>query len=198
MASELELKAVVPDPAAFRAALRAGGAQPVFVGMLRDRRLDRAGGLSAADCVLRVREWVPVTGQSHAMIGYKGPTTVTPEGYKHRDELEYASADSAAALALFGALGYVVVQAIDRYVEVYRLSDAVARLEWYPRLDVLAEIEGTPDAIERLIRLTGLPRGAFLPDPLVAFVARYEARTGLTGVLAEAELRGALPSWSAA
>jgi adenylate cyclase class IV len=198
LASELELKAVVPDPAAFRAALRAGGAHPAFVGMLRDRRLDRAGGLSAADCVLRVREWAPVDGQPHAVIGYKGPTSVTPAGYKHRDEFEVAAADTGAALALFGALGYTVVQAIDRYVEVYRLEGAVARLEWYPRLDVLVEIEGAPDAIERLIRLTGLPRAACLPDPLVAFVARYEARTGLTAVLAEADLRGALPSWSAA
>jgi hypothetical protein len=106
-------------------------------------------------------------------------------------------ADAAAALALFQALGYGVVQAIDRYVEVYRLGDTVARFEWYPRLDVLVEIEGPPEGIERVIAAAALPRRACLPDPLAAFAARYEARTGRPAVLSEAALEGDCPSWNA-
>ena len=196
MASELELKAVVPDPAAARQALRAAGAERTFQGMLRDRRLDREGSLTAGDRVLRLREWAPAEGAGHAVLGWKGPTSVSPGGYKEREEIECAVTDRTAALALFEALGFGVVQSIDRYVEVYRLSDGVARLEWYPRLDVLVEIEGPPAGIERLIAVTGLPRSACLPDPLAAFAARYEARTGLPAVLSEAGLKGARPSWS--
>ena len=196
MASELELKAVVPDPVAARQALCAAGAVRTFQGMLRDRRLDREGDLTAGDRVLRLREWTPSAGAGHAVLGWKGPPGVSPGGYKLREEIECAVADGAAVLALFEALGYAVVQSIDRYVEVYRLADSVARLEWYPRLDVLVEIEGPPAGIERLIAVTGLPRNTCVPDPLAAFAARYEARTGRPAVLSEAGLKGARPSWS--
>lgn len=198
MASELELKAVVPNPAAARQALRAAGAERTFQGMLRDRRLDRKGGLTASDLVLRLREWTPSAGAGQAVLGWKGPTSVSPGGYKQREEIECAVADGTAVLALLEALGYGVVQTIDRYVEVYRLADGMARLEWYPRLDVLVEIEGPPADIERLIAVTGLPRSACVPDPLAAFAARYEARTGRPAVLSEAGLKGEPPSWSAA
>jgi hypothetical protein len=90
------------------------------------------------------------------------------------------------------------VQVIDRYVELHQLAEAVARLEWYPRMDVLVEIEGSPGGMERLIRATGLPRGDYVADSLAAFVARYEARTGRPAVLAESGLQGEPPSWNAA
>lgn len=197
MASELELKAVVTDPAALRAALRGAGARRTFEGMMRDRRLDREGDLTARDRVLRLREWLPSAGAGHTVIGWKGPAGLSPDGYKQREEIECAVADGTVALALLQALGYGVVQAIDRYVEVYRLADAMARLEWYPRLDVLVEIEGLPEGIERLIAAAGLPRSACLPDPLAAFAARYEARTGRPAVLSEEALEGDRPTWSA-
>lgn len=196
MASELELKAVVPDPAAARRALCAAGAERTFQGMLRDRRLDRHGSLTDGDRVLRLREWAPSGGIGHAVLGWKGPTSVSQGGYKEREEIECPVADGTAALALLEALGYGVVQSIDRYVEVYRLPDGVARLEWYPRLDVLVEIEGPPAGIERLIAVTGLPRSACVPDSLGAFAARYEARTGRPAILSEAGLSGEHPTWS--
>ncbi len=67
---------------------------------------------------------------------------------------------------------------IDRAIEQYRLGDATLRLEWYPSMDVLMEVEGSPDAIERAARATGLPRDAFLPESLPYFAAAYEKRTG--------------------
>jgi adenylate cyclase class IV len=198
LASELELKAVVPDPAAARQALCAAGAERTFRGMLRDRRLDREGQLAGADRVLRLREWIPAGAAGHAVLGWKGPTRVSPGGYKEREEIECAVADGAAALALIEALGYSVVQSIDRYVEVYRLHDGVARLEWYPRLDVLVEVEGPPAGIERVIVAAGLSRSTCVPDSLAAFAARYEARTGRPAILSEAALAGERPTWSSA
>jgi predicted adenylyl cyclase CyaB len=197
LASELELKAVVPDPTALRRALRAAGARETFRGMLRDRRLDRSEGREA-DQVLRIREWQPAQGTGRVVVGWKGPVSVSSEGYKQREEVECAVQDATGALALFAALGYRVVQVIDRYVELHQLAEAVARLEWYPRMDVLVEIEGSPGGMERLIRATGLPRGDYVADSLAAFVARYEARTGRPAVLAESGLQGEPPSWNAA
>ena len=48
-------------------------------------------------------------------------------------------------------------------------------------MDVLVEVEGTAAAIEAALGVTGLPRRAFEPEPLVEFVRRYFMQTrGLT------------------
>ena len=67
---------------------------------------------------------------------------------------------------------------IERDVEIYRVEDATVRLERYPRMDSLVEVEGTPRAIERAIEATGIPRGTFTAEALSEFVRRFEARTG--------------------
>ncbi len=198
MAIELELKAVVPDPEAVRDALRSAGARESFRGMLRDRRLDREGELERRDQLLRLRRWIPRQGPERAELGWKGPTSVSERGYKHREEIEFVAGDAIAAQQVLEALGYRVTHAIDRYVEVYSLNGTVARLEWYPRMDVLVEIEGSAEGIEALIAVTGLPRSSCVSDALVQFAARYEARTGRPAVLAEAALVDESPAWSAA
>ena len=86
--------------------------------------------------------------------------------------------DPKATLVVLRRLGYKVVRRIDRVVEQYRLGDATLRLEWYPAMDVLLEVEGAPDEIERAIAATGLPRDAFLPESLPYFTKAYEQRTG--------------------
>lgn len=88
MATELELKAVVSDPVALQRSLRAAGARETFRGMLRNRRLDATGRLTAADAVLRLRRWVRSEGEEAAEIGWKGPGSVSTAGYKHRQEIE--------------------------------------------------------------------------------------------------------------
>ncbi len=146
---ELELKAVISDPDAFRERLRAAGAVPRFSGRMTDRRYDRAGELATRDEVLRVRTFHHPDGVE-AILAWKGPTMRSPDGYKLREEIELpvsrASADPGRLLA---ALGYQPVHAIERDVEVYRLGGATARLETYPRMDVLLEVEGDPAAIEQ-------------------------------------------------
>lgn len=197
MASEIELKSVVPDAAALRQALDDAGAVLRFHGMMRDRRLDRAGVLSGKDEVLRVRLWMDDEG-GHPMAeaAWKGKTTVNPAGYKEREEIEFTVSDGAATLQLLEALGYTAVESIDRYVEVYELDGTVARIEWFPRMDVLVEIEGTPEGIERLIRLSGLARESCVAESLASFTRRFEERTGQPGILAEDRLAGAVPTWA--
>jgi predicted adenylyl cyclase CyaB len=184
MHQELELKAVVPDPDAFRRRIRAAGAVPRFKGRMTDLRYDRAGELATRDEVLRVRFLHHPEGVE-AILAWKGPTMRSPEGYKLREEIELPISTAAADPGrLLVALGYQPVHAIERDVEVYRLGDATARLETYPRMDVLLEVEGEPAAIEQAVAASGIPRSDFTAESLAEFVRRFEARSGQAAVLA--------------
>jgi predicted adenylyl cyclase CyaB len=181
---ELELKAVVPDPDGFRRRLRAAGAVPRFLGRMTDMRYDRAGELTTRDEVLRVRTYHHPDGVE-TVLTWKGPTLRSDDGYKLRQEIELPLARAAADPGrLLVALGYRPVHAIERDVEVYRLGDATARLETYPRMDVLLEVEGAPAAIERAIAASGIARSEFSADPLSEFVRRFEEKSGRQAVLA--------------
>ncbi|MFI5234738.1 MAG: hypothetical protein ACHQXA_03430 [Gemmatimonadales bacterium] len=196
---ELELKAVVPDPSALRAALGAAGASLVWRGMMHDRRYDRGGELAARDEVLRARVLRDISGLlaggGHSELTWKGPTRRSPEGYKVRRELELPLGGDADPGVLLEALGYRVVHAIDRWIEQHDLAGAMVRLEWYPRMDILVEIEGRPDAIERAIAASGIARIAFSADALAEFVARYQQARGRPAALALDELDGERPAW---
>lgn len=196
MATELEVKAVVADPDAIRRALDAAGARLDFAGLMRDRRFDRDGAHGGRDEVVRVRVWeADEVSHRRAEVAWKGPTTRSAAGYKQRQEVEFGTDDGTQAVRFLEALGYQAVEAIDRYVEVRDLRGTMARLEWYPRMDVLLEIEGTPDGIESLVEILGIPRDQCLSDSLTQFAARYTVRTGTPAIIAEADLAGAAPGW---
>lgn len=190
---ELELKAVVPDAETLRARLRAVRAEPGFSGLMEDRRFDREGALLARDEVLRVRRYRSPQGTLRARVSWKGPVSVDG-GYKRRREVEYAVSEGDPG-AVFEALGFAVVEGIDRMVEYYALGEATLRIEWYPRMDVLLEVEGAPAAIEAAVAATGIPRAAFTPEALAAFVARYEERMGRAAATSLASLGGDRPEW---
>lgn len=186
------------DPETLRRRLAGAGARPGFSGRMDDRRLDRHGELMARDEVLRIRRFRPSDGSpspSRTTVSWKGPVRRTPEGYKERDEIEVTCSGPDDPRALWQALGYTVVHAIDRYVEYFALGDATVRLEWYPHMDVLVEVEGAPGAIEAAMGHLALPREAFTAESLVDFAARFEARTGEAAVLDCASLQGRAPSW---
>lgn len=181
---ELEVKAAVADPDALRHALDRAGAALEFRGEMIDRRFDCGGRLAGRDEVLRLRLYRPSDGApAHGVVGWKGPQS-TRDGYRHRAEAEARVADPDAVMAILERLGFGVTLRIDRRVEIYRLGEAMLRLEWYPAMDVLLEVEGPPLAIERAIAVTGLPRDQFRPESLPYFVAAYEARTGRIALLA--------------
>ena len=175
---ELELKARVEDPDTVRQALVAAGAELMYRGAMMDRRFDRRGRLEARDEVVRLRVYHPSDhSKEWGVLGWKGPVQ-KKDGYRAREEWESHVDDPKAALVILRRLGYKIVLRIDRAVEQYRLGEATLRLEWYPAMDVLMEVEGTPDAIERAVGATGMPRDAFLPESLPYFTDAYEQRTG--------------------
>jgi adenylate cyclase class IV len=187
---ELELKAVVPDPDALRRRLRAAGAEPGFSGRMIDVRYDRTGELMVRDEVLRVRTFHGAGGAAESVLAWMGPTGRSADGYKLREEIELpVGADPARLLQ---ALGYRPTHVIERDIEVWHLGEASARLEHYPRMDVLVEVEGTPAAIERVIESSGIPRSDFTAESLVEFVRRFEERTGTPAELARSAPTGAV------
>lgn len=190
---EREVKAVVDHPETLRCRLGEAG-RLSFAGRMEDRRYDCDNRLTAVDQVLRLRRYRATDGGERAVVGWKGPVSVS-EGHKLRAEHEISTPDAASAAALLEALGYHEVHAIDRYVEYYEVAGATVRLEWYPRMDVLVEVEGSPETIEKAMAATGLPREAFSADALTDFVGRYQARTGQPAAVALGELGGEEPAW---
>jgi adenylate cyclase class IV len=185
---EVELKGVVTDAPALRQRLLNAGAREVFAGALFDRRFDMpARELASRDQVLRLRVYRDASG-TRAMLDWKGPTAYDA-GYKVREELSSPCDDTPMAQML-EQLGYVVTREIDRDIEQFELGGAVLRIERYPRMDTLLEVEGAPDAIEHAIARAGLARDDFTSERLPDFIARYEARTGARAAICSRELAG--------
>jgi predicted adenylyl cyclase CyaB len=192
MPREVEVKSVVDDVSERRRRVEAAGAVLRFVGRLEDRRYDTPQrSLAARDHVLRLRVYRDERG-ARAALDWKGPTEYAG-GYKLRDELTTDASDADALAAILRHLGYCVTREIDREIAVYALGDAAVRFERYPRMDVLVEVEGAPEAIERAIAALGMPREGFTTERLDAFVARYQARTGERAAICDRELRGDYP-----
>jgi predicted adenylyl cyclase CyaB len=186
---ELELKARVDDPDALRQKLIAAGATLEYRGAMMDRRFDRKERLKQHDEVVRLRVYHPADHSGEwGVLGWKGPVG-TRDGYKHREEWESRVDDPRAVLVVLRHLGYKIVTRIDRAIEQYRLGAATVRLEWYPAMDVLVEVEGAPEEIERAVAATGLPRESFLAESLPYFKAAYEERTGRPARVSRSEPR---------
>ena len=175
---EVELKARVENPDAVRKAILATGGELIYRGAMMDRRFDRRGRLERRDEVVRLRVYHPADKSPEwGVLGWKGPVQRRGE-YRLREEWESRVDDPKAVLVILRHMGYKISLRVDRAVEQYRLGEATLRLEWYPAMDVLMEVEGQPEAIEGAVRATGLPRDAFLAESLPYFTAAYEERTG--------------------
>ena len=184
---EVELKCVVDDLEQRCAAVERAGATRVYAGSLQDRRYDTPDrSLVARDHVLRVRVYGSGP-ESRAEVDFKGPTALEG-GYKVREEIGTGLRDAGAFVAILDRLGYQVTVTIDREIVQYEFEGAMIRFETYPRMDVLVEVEGTPEQIERAIAVLELPRANFVADRLSDFAQRFEQRTGLVAAVSHAAL----------
>jgi len=186
---EVELKGVVADPAALRERLLAAGAREVYRGLLLDARYDLPSReLLDKDHVLRLRVYEDAAGR-RAVLDWKGPTSYDT-GYKVREEISTPCGDGLAMAEVLARMGYVVIREIDREIEQFEVQGTTCRVERYPRMDVLLEIEGEPEAIEAVITLVGMTRADFTSERLPEFIVRYEARTGERAAICRRELTG--------
>jgi len=188
---EVELKGIAytdAEAADARARLVAAGAVLVYEGRLEDRRYDMPDrSLALRDHVLRLRVYRSDTITTS--LDFKGPTGYA-DGFKVRDELTVNAQDPVALADILEAMGYIITREIDREITQFTHAGATVRFERYPRMDVLIEVEGDPDAIERAIQTLGLPRERFTSERLPDFVLKFESRTGERAALCDRELRG--------
>jgi len=186
---EVELKSVVDDIYARRAAVERAGGTLEYEGRLMDRRYGDASGLLLLhDQVLRLRVYEDASGK-RGSLDWKGPTRYE-DGYKVRDEISTAVADPDAMDVIVDNLGFLVVLEIERHIAQYDLEGAKVRFEVYPRMDTLVEVEGSPETIESAIAAIGLDRAGFTAERLSEFMVRFEARTGEKSALSDRELSG--------
>ena len=186
---EVELKAVVDDLAERRRAIEKAGASLSFEGKISDRRYDFATRqLSARDEVLRIRRYHG-RGSTKTFLDWKGPTELR-DVYKIREEVTTPVEDVESLEEILSRLGFELISEIDRDIAQYQLGRATIRFETYPRMDVLVEVEGEPEAIENAIDVLGLPRGTFRSWRLADFVAEFEHRTGVRAAVCDREFNG--------
>lgn len=187
--AEWELKAIVPDWDALLERLCSQGAVLEFEGRLEDRRYDTESlDLLARDHVLRLRAYRDLNDTVvRSSLDFKGATE-RRGGYKVREERSTSIDDPGTLAVILEQLGYQVTLAIDRVIVQLTLHGAVIRLERYPRMDDLVEVEGTPQAIEAAILATGISREAFTAASLATFMALFEERTGTAAAVSDAEL----------
>jgi adenylate cyclase class IV len=188
---EVELKGMLTgegELAAARARLEEAGAELMYEGRLEDKRYDTADrALALRDHVLRLR--VYRSDEVVTSLDFKGPTTYV-DGFKVRDEHTVGADDPVALAGILEAMGYVITREIDREIVQYRHAGAVIRFERYPRMDILVEVEGEPEAIERAILTLGMEREGFTTERLPDFVLKYESRTGERAAICDRELLG--------
>jgi predicted adenylyl cyclase CyaB len=181
---EIELKAVVDDVDARCAAVMRAGGRLVKEGRLRDLRFDDANGdITGRGEMLRVRTFVG-SDRGEASLEWKGRATAHGD-FKQREEIGTTAGDGGVLVDLLRRLGYRVILQIDRRITQYALEGATVRFERYPRMDDLVEVEGLPDAIERAVKVIGIPRSEYGSGSIHDFMKRYEQHSGQRAIVGE-------------
>ncbi|MFE8601994.1 hypothetical protein [Archangium violaceum] len=178
---EVELKSVVDDMLLRRGHVEEAGGRLRFAGTMVDRYYaleacpDRGAGR------LRVRIYqAPAGGWTE--LTWKGSARLE-RGYKVREELNTRVEDDATLREILERTGFAESECITREIAWYVFGDATLRFEQFPRMDLLVEVEGAPEAIEYAIHATGIPREQFTAEPLTEIIRRFEARTGTKALL---------------
>jgi len=185
---EVELKAIVDDLAGRRKKIELAGGTLSFEGKISDRRYDfTSGELSGRDEVLRTRTYQS-RSSTRTYMDWKGPTEMHG-GYKIREEITAPVEDLDSLEKILEKLGLALTSEIDREIAQYQFGGATIRFETYPRMDVLVEVEGEPEAIEVAIEALGLQRGTFTNERLRDFVSKFEHRTGVRAAISDRELK---------
>ena len=169
MSSERELKIAVPDPAALRRRLRAGGATLLHDEGFEDNFVwDRGGELRAAGCLLRLRN-----DDRGTRLTFKGPASF--EGaVKVRAEHETSVGNAESVRALLEALGYEVVRRYQKYREEWRLGQVIVALDRTPMGDFV-EFEG-PQASQVAAACGCSPATALEDDYLTLYETFRQSR----------------------
>lgn len=178
---EVELKSVVDDLPLRRGHVEDAGGRLRFAGTMVDRYYTREAGWDGGAGRLRLRTYQAPAG-GWAELTWKGHARME-RGYKVREELNTRVEDEAVLRRILERMGFSESERVTREIAWYVFGEATLRFEQFPRMDLLVEVEGTPEAIEQAILAAGIPREQFTAEPLEVFIRRFEARTGTNALL---------------
>ena len=168
---EVEVKLPFDSPSAARRKLDELGAETLHERRFEDNILyDRDGALAAEGKLLRLRRDGP-----RALLTYKAPV---PGSHRHKVRLEEETelADPGAMERLLDGLGYAPVYRYQKYRTVLELDGVHVCLDETP-IGCWVELEGEPDAIDRLaLRLGFGPRQYVVESYLELHARRAEER----------------------
>ena len=152
---EIEIKFVVDDPSAMRAALEREGA--ISQGMREESNIrldDPSRSLSARDVVLRLRRITSAQGVEH-ILTVKAPLSGGDPAFSMRREVEVMVGDAQAALAALAMLGYTPYWRYEKRRETFVWGAVEAALDEMP-YGWFLELEGPPPDIRELAARLGL------------------------------------------
>ncbi|MBI2426266.1 MAG: NUDIX domain-containing protein [Candidatus Kerfeldbacteria bacterium] len=171
---ETELRARIDNVQEFRDRLKRARAHLVSMHIMRDFLFDTAEKtLTNRKQKLRLR----IYDNSRTVMSWKEKKHGASQ-YKEEYEHEVEIGDFETMRRIFEGLGYGLVRRVDRRVEIYHWRHVIIRIEFFPAMDVLAEIEGPKAELEQVIRELGLTRSMFFGKGQEFFFEAYQKRTG--------------------
>jgi adenylate cyclase class 2 len=172
---EVEVKFLVPDLAAFRAALLAAGAQ-LQQGRIYEHniRFDNAwNGLLSRAKLLRLRQ------DKVARLTFKGePLETVKSEVKVREELEIEVSDFATMAVILERIGFEQRQVYEKYRETFRFEEVEVVLDEMP-FGNFVELEGEEQAIRRAADKLALDWSRRILDNYLALMSRLKTHHDL-------------------
>lgn len=147
---EIEQKYRLKDPAKVRAILRKMGARKITGGIETNEFFDRGKELRGKKLAMRLRQF-----GGKATLTLKGPRLASR--FTKRMEIE-APVDYRSLKSILGLAGFKVVMRYKKKRELYRLGRSLITLDHLPGFGRFLEIEGQPQAIQRIEKKLGLAR----------------------------------------
>lgn len=171
---EKELRGRIDDINKFRDQLNRAGAKMSQKGFMQDYYFDNPFlDLKSKNQKLRIR----AIDYKLIQLCWKGPISVDKQT-KIREEIEVSVKNVEPLIKIFEKLGFQNTRFYERYFETYLLYDVKIRIEQFPIMDILVEIEGEQHLIDRVVTRLNISKDVFGPKTLVSFIKKYEIRNG--------------------
>lgn len=171
---EKELRGKIDDLNKFRDQLNIAGAKMSQKGFMQDYYFDNPFlNLKSKNQKLRIR----AIDYKLIQLCWKGPISVDKQT-KIREEIEVGVKNVEPLIKIFEKLGFQNTRFYERYFETYLLYDVKIRIEQFPIMDILFEIEGEQHLINRAVTHLNISKDVFGPKTLVSFIKEYEIRNG--------------------
>ena len=172
--NEQELRGRIDCLNKFRDQLSIAGAKMSQKGFMQDYYFDNPFlNLKSKNQKLRIR----AIDYKLIQLCWKGPISVDKQT-KIREEIEVGVNKVESLIKIFEKLGFQNTRFYERYFETYLLYGVKIRIEQFPIMDILVEIEGEQHLINRAVTHLNISKDVFGPKTLVSFIKEYEIRNG--------------------